>query len=507
MANLKQVSNPLTPYEYGAVGDGVVDDTSAIQCAIDEAPLGGTVYLPPGDFLVSADNSEDDHWPALRINRSLHLKMDHDASIILAPNDFTRYAIIDIGGKSVEVSGGRIVGDLLGHIDDGGETGMGIYIWGQRVTIRDVYISNCWGDGILVAAEEGGGPTSPTEDIAILNCISDNNRRQGMSIVHVDRCQVIGGSYINTGVLAESEGTPTPAGPCLGIDIEPDAIPSAHTSVLNLAISDVATSGNLGGAIHVLGSSNGPIEATMTNCTSDGDCDPGVPPGAGAFGGNAGTFVGCIARNSNRSGFVSSESPDPGLSYHRPRWIGCTATNSDTYGFIAAAPAGKMIDGLEMIGCKSEENGLAGFHTNSNTSRVHMINCAAINNGNNTALGPTQSFDIYGTFHVLQSCYASAVSTNTSLQYNYVLRPEPGAPTVGHQLRDCLVGTPGSVGQFLDLSAGSSAFPTPGAPLPPAAYTTVTTASRTLPAAPSTQQVADVLGTVIGDLQALGMLQ
>ncbi len=38
--------------DFGAVGDGVADDTAAIQAAIDAVPEGGTLYLPEGTYLV-----------------------------------------------------------------------------------------------------------------------------------------------------------------------------------------------------------------------------------------------------------------------------------------------------------------------------------------------------------------------------------------------------------------------------------------------------------------------
>jgi hypothetical protein len=46
-----------TPQEYGAVGDGVADDTAAIQAALDAvgAAGGGVVYVPAGTYLISSD--------------------------------------------------------------------------------------------------------------------------------------------------------------------------------------------------------------------------------------------------------------------------------------------------------------------------------------------------------------------------------------------------------------------------------------------------------------------
>jgi hypothetical protein len=45
----------INPLRYGAVGDGVADDTAAIQAAVDAIPAaGGTLYLPAGTYKISA---------------------------------------------------------------------------------------------------------------------------------------------------------------------------------------------------------------------------------------------------------------------------------------------------------------------------------------------------------------------------------------------------------------------------------------------------------------------
>jgi hypothetical protein len=44
-------SSSINVKDFGAVGDGVTDDTPAIQAAIDSKK--GPVYIPPGDFVIS----------------------------------------------------------------------------------------------------------------------------------------------------------------------------------------------------------------------------------------------------------------------------------------------------------------------------------------------------------------------------------------------------------------------------------------------------------------------
>lgn len=51
---IKQLSNYVTPQMFGAVGDGVTDDTIAIQTMFDDVAGVGKVYFPHGNYLTTA---------------------------------------------------------------------------------------------------------------------------------------------------------------------------------------------------------------------------------------------------------------------------------------------------------------------------------------------------------------------------------------------------------------------------------------------------------------------
>lgn len=49
--------------DFGALGDGVANDTAAIQAAIDSlSATGGTIYFPQGTYLIARTVGTNDHW-------------------------------------------------------------------------------------------------------------------------------------------------------------------------------------------------------------------------------------------------------------------------------------------------------------------------------------------------------------------------------------------------------------------------------------------------------------
>jgi len=190
---------------YGAVGDGRHDDTAAIQAAINSLPsTGGTVTIPAGTYMI-------DTGKKINLRSKMLLKMDPGAILKAKTTSLSRHYILAIASDSdVEIAGGQLVGDRDTHIYGSSSTeewGHGISIGGsaRRVTIRDLRVSKCTGDGVCI----GGA----AYDVVIANIISTNNRRQGLSITNCSNIRVYDSEF------SYSKGT----SPECGIDIEPDA--------------------------------------------------------------------------------------------------------------------------------------------------------------------------------------------------------------------------------------------------------------------------------------------
>lgn len=83
--------------DFGAVGDGIADDTAAIQAAIDASgrgpgALGARCYLPSGTYRVTA--------PILLPDRRLHVFGDGGASLIVG--DVADYLLKRVSARAVE---------------------------------------------------------------------------------------------------------------------------------------------------------------------------------------------------------------------------------------------------------------------------------------------------------------------------------------------------------------------------------------------------------------------
>lgn len=158
-----------------------------------------------------------------------------NAVITINPTSLNNYQILDIKqATNITLCGNlQIIGDRLQHPGSTGEWGFGISIQSSsNITINNVSISNCWGDGIYI----GESINQTNENIVIENVTLTNNRRQGISIISVDEL------YINNCYITNTNGTD----PQYGIDFEPNF---NYQKLKNVKINNLTTDGNTGGGI------------------------------------------------------------------------------------------------------------------------------------------------------------------------------------------------------------------------------------------------------------------
>lgn len=211
------VPDPVTSFvanvkdaAYGATGDGVSDDTAAIQRAIDavSAAGGGIVDIPAGNYMINTlyqtGNSYEKAGLVLKSN--IIVRIASGATLYAIPNGEKSYQMFSITHvDNVHIIGGRLIGDRDNHIGNLGQTGYGVRITdATNVVIEDLYAGEFWGDGVFLGEN--------SKNITIYKVICDHNRRQGMSIVGGQNVKILESEF------KRSDGTP----PKSGIDIEPE---------------------------------------------------------------------------------------------------------------------------------------------------------------------------------------------------------------------------------------------------------------------------------------------
>lgn len=174
------------------------------------------------------------------------------STLKLLTNNLKGYQIINVKNKrNVEIIGGRIEGDALEHSDffkKKSEWGMGICIKeSQNVTIDDITIRHCWGDGIYIGGgreKQIGKYANANRNILIKNVTTDDNRRVGLAVIHVDGLKVEGCNFFNTGL---SKGIKPFSG--VGVDIEPNLKKGNNQSCRNVVFSNCEFKGNVNRAL------------------------------------------------------------------------------------------------------------------------------------------------------------------------------------------------------------------------------------------------------------------
>lgn len=223
---LAQSGAVVRPEGHGARGDGRIDDTAALQAAMDSVPAGGRLQLRSGAVyrIDTRPRPGSNPFGGLRMKSGVTLDLN-GAELRALPSDVGNGAVVQAhrtDGWRI-VGPGRIQGERAVHRGRAGEWGHGIQVLGSDdwTVGPDLEVAGCWGDGIYAGyapGQMGSRSTNFTiEDVRIHDC-----RRNGISIVG-GRNGVIRGVHIH-----DIDGT----APRAGIDLEPDLISHSNSNIL-----------------------------------------------------------------------------------------------------------------------------------------------------------------------------------------------------------------------------------------------------------------------------------
>lgn len=126
-----------------------------------------------------------------------------NGTIQLETNNLDIYQILYVGSNVNIIGSGKIIGDRDTNTATG-EHGHGIAILGKNVSVKNIEISKCFGDGIFIF--------NTPKNVEIDNCIIHDCRRQGISIIQASNVKISNTEIYNINGTA----------PGAAIDLEPN---------------------------------------------------------------------------------------------------------------------------------------------------------------------------------------------------------------------------------------------------------------------------------------------
>lgn len=194
--------------DFGAVGDGVADDTAAFSDAFD---TGKAVYAPEGTYLLNF----------LNVPSNTFLFGDGANTVIKPLTDDTRCALGADSGSSSAFIENIIIRDVkfLGNVVSAGFSEQ------KHLTsfngVKNLLIENCQfigfrGDGVYIGSGNNGGEERHNVNVTVRGCFFDGvnkDNRNGISVIDCDGF-LADGNYFTRCTRSNMPGA---------IDIEPDA--------------------------------------------------------------------------------------------------------------------------------------------------------------------------------------------------------------------------------------------------------------------------------------------
>ena len=236
-AKKEEVANlSISPERFGAVGDGIVDDTQALKdmCEYVNNKGYGKILFNKGTYRVSIEDSDDynfNNMPSILSFIGCDVEIDLQGSTItLDANRSPFYSIFCFTNCNFKLSNGVLIGDRIEHdytpytydgdkIQKSHELGYGVDNQGSVGKIENLDISQFTGDGIYSGNNVTWSPSFTVLGRAfseIINCNIHHCRRQGVTVGESNGAVIKDTEIHHIGTFDSINGT----APMSGIDLE-----------------------------------------------------------------------------------------------------------------------------------------------------------------------------------------------------------------------------------------------------------------------------------------------
>jgi parallel beta-helix repeat protein len=367
-----KLAQTVSVLDFGAVGDGVTDDTAAIQAAVDAANVVTFPKTPSGIYLVSN---------TIRLSDFARLTFDNNVTVKLADN--SDVPII----SNADSVGGNVGIEIYGGIFDANKTNQtgnfGTLDFDNitKCIFSNVYIQGGSSDNTI---SNGAFAINNSTNCLLENCTVANAQSEGLYLINCSEFRIIGGEYFNT--VGGSGCATNVGGQHLFVGVYSHDNAATNFSINGNNQTLLSCISENGGGI-VFGHSGDPSSfSEAIGCRINAATGNGILVAAESIGV---TISGCTVSNTSDGG-VPGEGIGIRLSDNSTN---CVVSNnvvfeSDYSGIFVSQIAAGDNGGSVIDGNYCFSNGRSGIEINDQTEKCVISNNVCENNGQNqTAFG------------------------------------------------------------------------------------------------------------------------
>ena len=310
VANVTQ-GDTINLRDFGVMGNGR-NETAGFQKALDAA-VGKVLYIP---------KQQGSYYLTRQLLVPSNSTLVFDSNVIVQATDDLRQAHANFealfrieNADNVNIKADNALFRMNKSAYKGEHNHIFMINGSSNVSIHNAKANDSGGDGFYIGAYKTAQKFS--KDIRIIDCVADNNRRQGISIISAK--DVI----VQNCVFSNTKG----ASPESGLDIEPNRFDDV---LENIVVEECMSIGNAGRGFMVAISSfdyrSKPVSVSFDNCVAKSNY-VGFASVYFLDGGTGNIFFNnCIAENSRYSGFLEASCSANGI---RKTYTNCKAINNN----------------------------------------------------------------------------------------------------------------------------------------------------------------------------------